>query len=500
MAGLLGDTWGDPQTQAALSMAAGLLGGGNFGQALGRGLGGYQQSMAAGREQRIQDEELAMKKAAFASSEDQRKMKADFSKRLSSMLDGGSTGGDVGESGISGSGFNSSIADPKFQLAAKLAGYDLTDVAKLAQPNWQNINGNLVDTNAQGFKGGFQPGIHITPNGQAVLTMPGAGGVPIVGAAPGSLETVGAFQRQEQEIKNAGTLLPTSYVDAGSGQPIGGSIAGYLAQQQIPTQSKPATAIGGNTYNISQSVRDLIERDAQANGIQNPVANFTTRPGEMVDLVAQPAQRTGVSAPQVGKLQSQAQAKAAEAQAVIAPKAQEEINTTWLTNSYKPTVQAGESANSLLANVDMARSSLANIGKTGWGTEARATAASVLSALGVAPKGAEMFATNVQTFQNAAMSNLKTQLDAASGPQTEGDAERAGKLFASLSNSQQANTVILDMIEARAARDAAKARFYQAALPIAQRTGDLAAVDREWAARAPSVFDMPSMRKYGGKK
>lgn len=50
MAGLLGDSWGDPKTQAVMSMAAGLLGGGNFGQALGRGLGGYQQVMGAAKD------------------------------------------------------------------------------------------------------------------------------------------------------------------------------------------------------------------------------------------------------------------------------------------------------------------------------------------------------------------------------------------------------------------------------------------------------------------
>lgn len=43
--GLLGKSWDDPKTMATLNLAAGLLGGGNFGQALGRGLQGYQQTM-----------------------------------------------------------------------------------------------------------------------------------------------------------------------------------------------------------------------------------------------------------------------------------------------------------------------------------------------------------------------------------------------------------------------------------------------------------------------
>ena len=61
MAGLLGDSWDDPKSMAVMQLAAGLLGGGNFGQALGRGLGGYQQTMSAAKDaerQKLSDEML----------------------------------------------------------------------------------------------------------------------------------------------------------------------------------------------------------------------------------------------------------------------------------------------------------------------------------------------------------------------------------------------------------------------------------------------------------
>ena len=45
MKGLFGTDWNDPRTMATLQLAGGLLGGGNFGQALSRGLLGYQQTM-----------------------------------------------------------------------------------------------------------------------------------------------------------------------------------------------------------------------------------------------------------------------------------------------------------------------------------------------------------------------------------------------------------------------------------------------------------------------
>lgn len=43
--GLLGDSWDDPKTQATLQLAAGLLSGGSFGDALGKGLGGYSEAL-----------------------------------------------------------------------------------------------------------------------------------------------------------------------------------------------------------------------------------------------------------------------------------------------------------------------------------------------------------------------------------------------------------------------------------------------------------------------
>lgn len=85
MAGLLGDSWGDPKTQAVMSMAAGLLGGGNFGQALGRGLGGYQSVMQSAKEAERQakadalvQEQLSWKRddRAQAQAQQQRRQQA----------------------------------------------------------------------------------------------------------------------------------------------------------------------------------------------------------------------------------------------------------------------------------------------------------------------------------------------------------------------------------------------------------------------------------------
>lgn len=175
------------------------------------------------------------------------------------------------------------------------------------------------------------------------------------------------------------------------------------------------------------------------------------------------------------------------------------INDAFIDTSYKPTLESGKAAGDLLVNVEVARQSMRNLGNTGWGTEAKAIGANVLTGLGIAPESAKAFASNAETFQNASMSNLQTTLNAAKGPQTEGDSTRASKTFAQLKNTPQANEFILDLSEAKAQRDQMKAKFYEQALPIARSKGDLQEVDREWSKRAPSVFAMPSMAKWGKK-
>jgi len=163
--------------------------------------------------------------------------------------------------------------------------------------------------------------------------------------------------------------------------------------------------------------------------------------------------------------------------------------------SYTPTLAAGNVAGDVLTSVQTARGAMRGLGNTGWGTPTMATAANVLASLGV--KDAANYAGNSQVFQQAAMERLWGTLNAAKGPQTEGDADRAAKTFASLQNTPKANEYILDLAQARAERDQMKANFFRQALPLGQRAGDLQQIEREWQTRQPSIFNMPSMRKWG---
>ncbi|MCX4218730.1 hypothetical protein MKZ87_13885 [Pseudomonas sp. MCal1] len=173
--------------------------------------------------------------------------------------------------------------------------------------------------------------------------------------------------------------------------------------------------------------------------------------------------------------------------------ATQDLNKNWITNTYQPTLDSGKSAADMRNSIQSAR----NIDlRTGYGTEAKALGANVLTSLGIAPKNAELFASNAQKFQSVAMDRLLTVLGAQKGQQTEGDADRASKTFVSLKNTPEANTFILDLAEAKANQDARKAQFYQDALPQAQKEGDLMRIDREWRNIQGSIWNDPILSRW----
>jgi hypothetical protein len=172
------------------------------------------------------------------------------------------------------------------------------------------------------------------------------------------------------------------------------------------------------------------------------------------------------------------------------------LNDNWIKNTYQPTIEAGRVATDL----DNSIQALRNIDiKTGWGAEAKANAASMLAGLGISVGSSEMYAANAQKFQSIAMDKLMTTLQAQKGIQTEGDADRAKQTFVSLSNTPEANAFVLDLAQAKASVDRKRAQYYEQALPMAQKRGDLTEVNRRWAKLQPSIWDDPMMQKWGKK-
>jgi|GEM_PF-6894060 len=170
------------------------------------------------------------------------------------------------------------------------------------------------------------------------------------------------------------------------------------------------------------------------------------------------------------------------------------LNDNWIKNGYQPVLDAGKSASDISANIQALRNIDLN---TGWGTETRASAAAMLEGLGIAPANAKLFAANAQKFQSVAMDRLMTTLQAQKGPQTEGDAQRAQQTFVKLGNTPEANAFIMDFAQAKANMDQRKAQYYEAALPLAQKVGDLTRVDREWRKIQGSIWADPLLQRWG---
>ncbi|SEF19468.1 hypothetical protein ABL840_05070 [Variovorax sp. NFACC27] len=169
------------------------------------------------------------------------------------------------------------------------------------------------------------------------------------------------------------------------------------------------------------------------------------------------------------------------------------LNDNWIKNAYQPTLDAGNAASDALTNIQALRTIDL---KTGWGTDAKATAANVLTGMGIAPKNAEMFATNAQKFQSVAMDRLMKKQVEQKGTATEGDAKRINQTYVSLQNTPAANDFILDLAQAQANQDQRRAQYYEAALPLAQKSGDLTRVDREWRKIKGSIWADPVLQRW----
>jgi len=169
------------------------------------------------------------------------------------------------------------------------------------------------------------------------------------------------------------------------------------------------------------------------------------------------------------------------------------LNDNWIKNAYQPTLDAGNAASDALTNIQALRTIDL---RTGWGTDAKATAANVLAGLGIAPKSAEMFAANAQKFESVAMERLMRKQVEQKGTATEGDAKRISQTYVSLQNTPSANDFILDLAQAQANQDQRRAQYYEAALPLAQKAGDLTRVDREWRKIKGSIWADPALQRW----
>ncbi|WP_157214390.1 hypothetical protein [Pseudomonas sp. GM21] len=178
----------------------------------------------------------------------------------------------------------------------------------------------------------------------------------------------------------------------------------------------------------------------------------------------------------------------------VAQDATKGLNNDFITNSYRPTLDSGKSAQDMNGNISAMRAIPI---ETGWATDAKAAAANVLAGLGVAPQNAQLFGANAQKFQSVAMSQINKQLQDNKGTQTEGDAARALQTFASLEKTPMANAYILDLAQAKNNSAIRKADYYEKAIKIAQERGmPLSEVDAQYRKIQQSIWADPVMSRW----
>jgi hypothetical protein len=164
-----------------------------------------------------------------------------------------------------------------------------------------------------------------------------------------------------------------------------------------------------------------------------------------------------------------------------------------LVSDFEEVRKLADSGRTQLANLKVAQRVLDAGFKTGFGTEWKAAAASVLSALGV--KDATKFATNAQVFLAQSRGALLTKQLEQKGPQTENDAKRIDQTGAALGNTVNANRFILAHAEAIAERNIERAAFWQ---KYRRENGTFDGADEAYAEGpgAKSIFDYAPLKKY----
>lgn len=225
-------------------------------------------------------------------------------------------------------------------------------IAKRGTPNWQNVNGNLVDTNAAGFNGGLQAGMASSADGKVTAWQPDGQGGLVVGAPRGALDTFSAYKSVEANLKPFKVYNPQTQREEYTTE---GAVVAPMAGQRGNVQSSGYAGGDRNGAN-AESIR-MIQSELAKPG--NSPADVAAMQREVQRLQTQ----SGV-APQSGNFAAgpssteAATAKANEARAVDTAKAD--------VGRDSAAIKKVKSAGEMVAAVRRARE-LLNEGPTGSG-------------------------------------------------------------------------------------------------------------------------------------
>ena len=282
MAGLLDTFFGSPdQTQALGLLGIGMMRGG-----FGDGAAMAMQHLAGADDRKMRKGLLEMQIEETRAQAEERKAKLEAARLNQERQDRLLFGGDGVSQGAfapsadgfgptmpQGSappagglvGFARSLGIPEQAIQADIAFNGGKKIAELlasrSAPNWQNVNGNLVNTNAPGFQGGFQPGMAASNDGRVTMWQPDGRGGLVVGAPRGAVETYSAYQ-------NVGEGTKAAYDPVQVVGPDGA--ARYVPRSTVvgrgPAQARaPAPAIGGESDRFAILSQELARAEASGN-------------------------------------------------------------------------------------------------------------------------------------------------------------------------------------------------------------------------------------------
>lgn len=271
-----------------MGLAGGLMSAGG-GRGFAAGIAGMQEAKQNAMKQRLIEAQLSN----YASEIEARKLKTVQDQRqqlrddqffgimptgsppgAGSTLSGGAEmtqpGTQVGAQPQAGGGFTAKALSERYGIPvdAILAEYRQDGGKKLGEwihektkPKWENVNGNLVNTNAQGFAGGLQDGVSVSADGKANMWKQDGKGGLVFGAPAGALDTYKAYKNVDAggkpiEVYNPATgrkelTTELNVINAANGQ------QGAPAQQSSGGLPKNyldaiiATESGGNPNAVS---------------------------------------------------------------------------------------------------------------------------------------------------------------------------------------------------------------------------------------------------------
>ena len=262
-------------------------------------------------------------------------------------------------------------------------------------------------------------------------------------------------------------------------------------------QAQAATAAEKQAADLAKA-----QADAELARVKAQVAQTEQRIGGGVELT--PDIRTAIAATKLtpdvkSSLIELAQAKSPKT-TVALPEQQKAEDVAFgklLVSDFEEVRKLADSGRTQLANLKVAQRVLDAGFKTGFGTEWKAAAASVLSALNV--PDATRYATNAQVFLAQSRGALLTKQLEQKGPQTENDAKRIDQTGAALGNTVDANRFILAHAEAIAERNIERAAFWQKYKRDPKLgNGTFDGADEAYMAGpgAKSIFDYAPLKKY----